>query len=112
VVHGLILKAPPNNSCTGRSAHLRFAQLRIHAGEFGRSAAFWRETMKVYVLQHTNVINETEEDVKLIGVYSSNSEAKKAIDRKLRFPGFCDFPDGFHMNINLMKMRGLKAASL
>lgn len=54
--------------------------------------------MKVYVLHHTNIINESEEEVKLIGVYSSGAEAEKAIQRKLQFPGFCDFPEGFHID--------------
>ena len=54
--------------------------------------------MKVYVLHHTSLINDEEEVVKLIGVYSSEAEAKKAINRKLECPGFCDEPDGFSIS--------------
>lgn len=54
--------------------------------------------MKVYVLHHTNVVNDDEEDVKLVGVYSSMAEADKAIQRKLKFPGFSETPDGFHID--------------
>lgn len=54
--------------------------------------------MKVYVLHFTDKVNGIEKDSILIGIYSSNQEAEKAIQRKLRFPGFSESPEGFHID--------------
>jgi homoserine kinase type II len=35
------------------------------------------------------------EDVKVIGIYSSDVQARAAIERLRQQPGFCDYPDGF-----------------
>ena len=45
----------------------------------------------VYVVQHCYQLDDTEE-VKFIGVYSSNDSAKAAIDRLMNAPGFKDHP--------------------
>jgi hypothetical protein len=46
----------------------------------------------VYLLQHLHVLSNGEEDVKIIGIYSSSSTALAAIDRVKDQPGFSDFP--------------------
>ena len=54
--------------------------------------------MKVYLLQHVHVLEGGDEDVKLIGVYSSRENADAAITRLSHAPGFCDAMDGFHVD--------------
>lgn len=46
----------------------------------------------VYVLQHLHVFSEGDEDYKFIGVYSSHSEALRAVERLRLTPGFRDLP--------------------
>ena len=48
-----------------------------------------------FVLQH---VRPKEDDVKLIGVYSSRENAQAAVSRLGRAPGFSDDPDGFHID--------------
>ena len=50
----------------------------------------------VFLLWHIHVLNG-EDDEKLIGVYSSELEAKNAIARVADQPGFRDTPDGFEI---------------
>ncbi len=47
---------------------------------------------RVFVIQHLHLINGDEEDVKLLGVYSSRNEAVAAIERFRQLPGFKDIP--------------------
>lgn len=54
--------------------------------------------MKVYVLQHVHSHDAGEEDVKLIGIYSSPENAQAAVERLSRAPGFCDALTGFHID--------------
>ncbi len=54
--------------------------------------------MKVFVLQHVHELSPDNEDVKLIGVYSTEDQAKHAIARLVGTPGFCEAPDGFHID--------------
>ena len=53
--------------------------------------------MKVYLLQHSRDI-ENEEDVKMIGVYSSFEKAQEGQDRAAKLEGFRDFQDGFSID--------------
>jgi hypothetical protein len=53
--------------------------------------------MKVYVLQHVHEA-DGEEDVKLLGVYSSSQAAREAIERFRTRPGFADAPDAFEID--------------
>jgi homoserine kinase type II len=58
------------------------------------------EMTTVYVLTHAfdmkSVIDEElEERAKLIGVYTSEGEARRAVERLTVKPGFCDYPNGF-----------------
>jgi homoserine kinase type II len=54
----------------------------------------------VYVLFHQFEFRNTKEEdledrAKLIGVYTDEEEAKKAVERVKGQPGFRDYPDGF-----------------
>lgn len=48
--------------------------------------------MIVFLLQHLHVHSDGDEDVKVIGVYSSREEALAAVGRKSLYPGFCECP--------------------
>jgi hypothetical protein len=49
----------------------------------------------VYLVYHVREMNPGEEDSKLIGVYSSRSEADEARIRSLKLPSFRKYPKGF-----------------
>jgi hypothetical protein len=51
----------------------------------------------VWVVQHVRTINNGEEDVKMIGVYSTEQLACEAVARLGLQPGFCDVPKGFYV---------------
>ncbi len=46
-------------------------------------------------MHHVHVLPGGEEDVKLIGVYSSRAKARAAVRRVRGAPGFRDHPRGF-----------------
>ncbi|MGN6058985.1 MAG: DUF7336 domain-containing protein [Sphingomicrobium sp.] len=50
---------------------------------------------RVYPLFHVRSDDEYGDDAKLIGVYSSEDEARQAIARLADQPGFRDHPNGF-----------------
>ena len=53
----------------------------------------------VYLLWFEKEMPEGEEDIELlIGVYSSETEAKAAIERVKGQPGFIEFPEGFNIH--------------
>jgi hypothetical protein len=54
--------------------------------------------MRVFVLQHVHELSPDNEDVKLIGVYSTEDQAKAATERMVGMPGFREAPDGFHID--------------
>jgi len=51
--------------------------------------------MQVFVVQHVHVLADGAEDVKFIGVYSSELSAKGAIKRLREVAGFRDHRDDF-----------------
>ena len=53
--------------------------------------------MDVWVLHHVHELSDGEEDVKLIGVYSSEDAASRAISRLSQQPGFQQAASGFHV---------------
>ena len=55
--------------------------------------------MDVFIVQHVHVLEDEEEDVKLIGVYSTRTAAEAAIQRLTLRPGFCDSPEGFSIDL-------------
>jgi hypothetical protein len=60
----------------------------------------------VFVVQHLNVHDDGEEDVKFIGVYSTREAAQDAVTRLRLKPGFCDTPDGFSIDLHEMDQDG------
>ena len=54
--------------------------------------------MIVHVLQHVHSFEDGNEDVKFIGVYSSQENAHAAIKRLSQVAGFSEAPDGFQID--------------
>jgi hypothetical protein len=52
----------------------------------------------VYVVQHVHILEKDDEDVKMIGVYSTEILAQEAVERLRSQPGFCDTPNGFSID--------------
>jgi hypothetical protein len=52
----------------------------------------------VFVLQHMHEMDDGDERIKFIGVYSSRMMAQAAIDRLSCAPGFSETPNGFHID--------------
>ena len=52
----------------------------------------------VFIVQHTHKISDENEDVKLIGVYSSREHAELAVSRLQKQPGFRDNPSSFDID--------------
>jgi len=55
-------------------------------------------TVKLYILQHEREDPEFADDIKLIGIYSSNDAAEAAMRRVQKLPGFSEFPQGFSID--------------
>lgn len=51
----------------------------------------------MFVVQHAYERDESAE-VKFIGVYSSQENAERAVERMKKLEGFCDHPDDFHID--------------
>ena len=51
----------------------------------------------VYLLHHAYADAAGCDEVKLVGVYSSDAAAKAAVDRLRKQPGFRDRPSDFHV---------------
>lgn len=51
--------------------------------------------MDVFLVQHQHELTDGHEDVKFIGVYATQEDAGRAIERVKRQPGFRDSPEGF-----------------
>jgi hypothetical protein len=56
-------------------------------------------TREVFLVQHVHILDDGEEDVKTIGVYSTREAAQQAVDRVRLQPGFRDAPDGFSVDL-------------
>jgi hypothetical protein len=54
--------------------------------------------MQVFVVQHVHVGSDGASDVKLIGVYASEADAREAIDSLSKQPGFAEQASGFSLN--------------
>jgi len=54
--------------------------------------------MYVFVVQHVHELKEDDEDVKLIGVYSTEESARAAVARLSLQPGFRESASGFHVD--------------
>lgn len=54
--------------------------------------------MKMYVVQHIHEVTKDCEDLKMIGVYSTQHMASSAVARMSRKPGFSSAAEGFHID--------------
>ena len=54
--------------------------------------------MQVVLLWHIHPLDDGRDDEKLIGVYSTEELARRAIERRRDQPGFRDCPEGFQMD--------------
>lgn len=61
---------------------------------------------KVYFLYHIRYEDTDDEDVKIIGIYSSYKQAKLAIKRLKNKPGFIAFPDDFQIFDSVLNRDG------
>lgn len=53
---------------------------------------------QIYILTHVFELSDEQEDVKLIGVYSTEEDARSAEERARQRPGFAQHPDGFNID--------------
>jgi len=54
---------------------------------------------EVYVLHHVHEFEaNNEEDVKLLGIFSSEEKAMKMVKKYKKMPGFKDHPEGFSVD--------------
>lgn len=53
---------------------------------------------KVFLLHHVREVDDESDDMKLIGIYSSEEKARQALDQVKEQPGFRDHPDGFELS--------------
>ena len=53
---------------------------------------------RVFVLQHVSDEDTPDEDVKMVGVYSSRDAAENAVARVRLLPGFREYPGGFKVD--------------
>jgi hypothetical protein len=52
----------------------------------------------VFVVHHEYQRDDDTDEIKLIGIYSSEAKAKLAIERLRVLPGFSEWPDGFSVD--------------
>lgn len=64
--------------------------------------------MILYLLDHRHQIDEEYYDTKLIGIYSSQSNALNVIKKYSCLPGFCDFKTEFHIEALEVKSKPKK----
>lgn len=51
---------------------------------------------KVFLVQHAYEI-EGMDEIKTIGIYSTEENAKKVVEEYKKLPGFKDYPEGFYI---------------
>lgn len=61
---------------------------------------------KVYFLYHVLYEDTDDEEVKVIGIYSSRKKAKLAKERMKKKIGFIDFPDDFQIVEDVLNRDG------
>ncbi|WP_432730145.1 DUF7336 domain-containing protein [Variovorax sp. W6] len=52
----------------------------------------------VFLVHHLHRLSDGREDVKLLGVFSSEERAAQAVDCARNMPGFAEAPDGFSID--------------
>ena len=68
---------------------------QAHATESAKESETPSYPGPVFILQHAHRTKDNEEDVKLIGIYSTHARAEEAVLRLRSKPGFCDAAEGF-----------------
>ena len=71
---------------------------QAHQMEAGKENEALAHPARVFVLQHVHAISDDEQDVKLIGLYSTRARAEKAVIRLKSMQGFRDAPEGFSID--------------
>jgi hypothetical protein len=56
------------------------------------------DLQEIYVLHHVHELENGYEDVKLLGIFSSEAKALKLIERYKLLEGFKDYPGGFSVD--------------
>ena len=51
----------------------------------------------LYIVTHIKGDSENIDDFKIIGIYSSKSEAEKVVNRLRNMPGFSGYPNHFNI---------------
>lgn len=54
--------------------------------------------IQVFLVQHVRDEDGSQEDVKIIGIYSDKAQAEAAIARLVSLPGFRDTQHGFYID--------------
>ena len=55
--------------------------------------------VEVFLVEHVHVLEDGEESVKTVGVYSSRQTAQQAVERLSLQPGFRDATEGFTIDL-------------
>jgi hypothetical protein len=71
---------------------------RYNARPHHEAARIKKIMSKLYLLHHVREVDDDSDDVKLIGIYSSEQKALEALELVKAQPGFRDFPDGFEIS--------------
>jgi hypothetical protein len=62
------------------------------------------ESIEIFLVQHVHTLEDEEEDVKIIGIYSTQDTARKAVERLRLQPGFRESPDDFSVDRYILNM--------
>jgi hypothetical protein len=55
--------------------------------------------VEAFLVEHVHVLEDGEESVKTIGIYSTRRAAQLAVERLCLQPGFRDTPEGFNIDL-------------
>ena len=61
---------------------------------------------RVFLVRHAREIYDGIDDIKFIGVYSTEKKAQTAVEHAKTLPGFKESPDGFHVGGILLNRSG------
>ena len=56
-----------------------------------------QSSSSVYLLQHVAREDTDDEDIKVLGIYSTLKKAEIAVEKFKQLPGFDRYPDSFHI---------------
>ena len=64
------------------------------------------DAKEVFLVEHVHTLQDGEENVKAIGIYSTRQAAEEAVRRSRLLPGFRDAPEGFTIDLYLLDQDG------